>query len=328
MFGVDVEKNGATASHVFRGLVKVEVIGVAVNRREAVLRENESALIEVDGVKGARLITEGLKVDPMKFVLRIPSPESARGSRAYEDLVLSLRPAVYYRMERPSNEKFRNLVEDFGGGNHHGRMFFSGASDEAYVPGHWGDALNFRGPDSGDGVIVDDYPKATDDHLTVSAWVLARSWMGVWPQISGNWGLKPGQFHFGLYKSDYDLAVKIMQRNGELLEVREQKQRFPLGIWQHVAFVVDKTELRLYRNGEKVASAKCHGLQPDPPMKSLAIGCKTDDSGEAVWGKHWYGLIDELAVFNKALSDEEIFRLFEGQPSPTKKRKEVEYMGD
>ncbi len=51
-----------TASHVFRGdQSKVEVIGVAVNRREAVFpRENESALVEVDGVKGTRLTTEGL----------------------------------------------------------------------------------------------------------------------------------------------------------------------------------------------------------------------------------------------------------------------------
>ena len=160
---------------------------------------------------------------------------------------------------------------------------------------------------------MDDFPKATDDHLTVSAWVMASRWVCDWPQIVGNWGFVPGQFHFGLFERDYDLAVKIMQRNGELLVVREENPRFPLGVWQHVAFVVDGTELRLYRNGREVATGQCRGLRPNSPIHSLGIGCKTTTSGDTISGKNWHGSIDELALFNRALSAEEIRRLYEGK---------------
>jgi len=33
--------------------------------------------------------------------LEMPSPKSVRDSEAYAELVLSLEPVVYYRMERP-----------------------------------------------------------------------------------------------------------------------------------------------------------------------------------------------------------------------------------
>ena len=39
------------------------------------------------------------------------------------------------------------------------------------VAGRFGRAIFFRGPGVGDYVLVPNYPKATNDQLTVSAWV-------------------------------------------------------------------------------------------------------------------------------------------------------------
>ena len=53
---------------------------------------------------------------------RDAAAKSRRDSQAYAELVLSLRPAVYYRMERPDGEKDRYVVLDSAPGGHHGEL--------------------------------------------------------------------------------------------------------------------------------------------------------------------------------------------------------------
>jgi hypothetical protein len=80
-----------------------------------------------------------------------------------------------------------------------------------------------------------------------------------------------------------------------------------------VAFVADGQTLRLYRNGEEVSSAPYKGLVRDPRIKALAIGTKLDLSGEEpdhVDFNMWDGRLDELAIFNHALSPGEIRELY------------------
>ena len=96
-------------------------------------------------------------------------------------------------------------------------------------------------------------------------------------------------------------------------EVREGESRpFPLGVWQHVALVVGDPPAHLYHNGLEVASQPVAGILPQPRVASLGIGCKTNSAGTDVeLGKpcFWLGRIDELALFNRALSVAEIQRL-------------------
>ena len=138
--------------------------------------------------------------------------------------------------------------------------------------------------------------------------------------IAANWGHYnaaggdcTGQFHFGLFQEDGDLGARIIQRNGQWTEVREGESRpFPLGVWQHVALVVGGSAAHLYHNGLEVASQPVAGILPQPRVASLGIGCKTNSAGTDVeLGKpcFWLGRIDELALFNRALSVAEIQRL-------------------
>ena len=76
-----------------------------------------------------------------------------------------------------------------------------------------------------------------------------------------------------------------------------------------MAGVLDKSVLRLYRNGVEVASGPCNGLLANPAYSGLNIGSKTDDGDEGPSGFFWHGRIDELAIFNRALSAAEILRL-------------------
>jgi hypothetical protein len=255
--------------------------------------------------------------------------QRAVDSQAYAKLVLSLRPAAYYRMEQPSSEKDRFVVFDSAPGGHHGELRLANEyGGSPYRPGRFGEGLWLRGPEVRDRVIVPDYPKTTNDRLTVSAWVMATGRPG-WAMIASNWGMRHdgrddvGQFLLSLYRQDGDLTARAMQRNGPWAEVREGASRpIPMFVWQHVAMVADGTTLRLYRNGKLVASSPCAGVLPQSPVAGLGIGCRTDSAGTGAnpdsppGYDYWQGWIDELAIFNQALSVGQIEQLYLGKPAP------------
>ena len=303
-FGVEVGENGNTTSHVFRGSVKVEVIGVAAGKREAVLRENESALVEVNGLDSPRLITGGLKVDQTKFVLQMPFPESARESRAYEDLVLSMRPAVYYRMERPSNVKFRNLVADSGGGNHHGRMFFgmhptrptfrdAGAMRSNSAAG--------RRRRCNRGRLSQSHRRSFDR----SAWVMASGGCVIGRKSSAIGGSSPANSISDCSSGITIWPSRLCNATASCWSSAKKTPGF--------RSASGNTWLS-WLTGRSCGSIAMAGKWPrgnagdcaNSPIHSLGIGCKTTTSGDTISGKNWHGSIDELALFNRALSAEEI----------------------
>jgi hypothetical protein len=80
-----------------------------------------------------------------------------------------------------------------------------------------------------------------------------------------------------------------------------------------VAFVADGEKLRLYRNGREVDAQPYHKLHRDPRIKALAIGTKLNLIGTAPEERDynmWDGRLDELAIFNHALSSEQIRKLY------------------
>ena len=86
-----------------------------------------------------------------------------------------------------------------------------------------------------------------------------------------------------------------------------------VGEWQHVAFVADGEFVRLFRNGAEVARERYEGLA-EPTFKALGIGIKLPGSNplrQQGSAGYWDGRIDELAVFNRALSPLDIERLYQ-----------------
>jgi hypothetical protein len=72
-----------------------------------------------------------------------------------------------------------------------------------------------------------------------------------------------------------------------------------VNVWTHVALTYDGAMLRLYVNGVQVASgAQAGSLQT--PATPLRIG------GNVPYGEYFEGLIDEVRVYNRALSATEI----------------------
>ena len=96
----------------------------------------------------------------------------------------------------------------------------------------------------------------------------------------------------------------------------QENRPFPLYKWQHVALVADGSILRLYRNGIEVGTVNCDGVLKVPPIKHMVIGGQDgypQDLPEVMKPvKCWQGLIDELAIFYRALSAKQVRQLFDG----------------
>ena len=72
-----------------------------------------------------------------------------------------------------------------------------------------------------------------------------------------------------------------------------------LNTWSHLAATYDGTTIRLYVNGVEAGTAAGAGALPES-ANPLRIG------GNAVWGEYFKGRIDEVRIYNRALSAAEI----------------------
>ena len=73
----------------------------------------------------------------------------------------------------------------------------------------------------------------------------------------------------------------------------------PVNTWTHLAATYDGTTLRLFANGTQVGSAAMSGTLVKS-ANALSIG------GSLVWGEYFEGLIDEVRIYNRALTAAEI----------------------
>ena len=73
----------------------------------------------------------------------------------------------------------------------------------------------------------------------------------------------------------------------------------PLNAWTHVALTYDGTTMQLYVNGVLAASqARTGSIQAS--SNPLWIG------GNSPYGEYFQGLIDEIRIYNRALTQAEI----------------------
>ncbi len=295
-FGVNA---GAKSSevHVFRGEVLVKTGSTAEPQR---LIERQASRIDA-----ATRTPAGIDFAPEDFV-RTLEETATRYARQMRDF----QPVAYYRMRMMPDG---TTLKDVTSGQHDGRVI-RGRVGSPWAAGKVGSALRLHGVEAGTYAVVTDLPKATGGAISVCAWVLAESRPRS-ASIAKNWaedgGVNHGgQFHFGLWQDEGSLEVRVHDAQGNEIGVRENRP-LPLGEWQLVVFTLDGTTLRLYHNGTEVAATPCAGLSTVAPS-ALGIGVKLDATGrepERSAPGFWSGRIDELAIFHRALTADEIATL-------------------
>jgi hypothetical protein len=188
------------------------------------------------------------------------------------------------------DEASGTAVQDASGSGNHGTI--SGATR---VAGRTGRALSFDGID--DLVTIPD--SASLDlrtSLTMEAWVRPAALGTTWRTVA----LKEQSTDlvYGLYAANesgmpsshvYTNAHTMLAGNGALAA----------GTWSHLATTWDGSTLRLYVNGNQVASRAVSGTAAvsDRP---LYLG------GNRVWGEWFSGVIDDVRVYSRALTATEV----------------------
>lgn len=272
-------------------------------------------LADGDRVSGAQsnslMITGALLSDAGAYSVMASNPAGVASSLAAAVIVQPAALTNHLIAHWKLDETTGTLAEESTGLSQNGTLFGFPGDDSQWVTGIVQGSLSFSHPTNQNYVIASDYAKPTNT-MAVSAWVWADS-RAAQASIAKNYGRGiVGQFHFGLDNAER-LSNYLADDSGTLVSAFDTVP-LPLANWQHVAFVADGVQMRLYRNGVEVAvSAPYNGTLLTPPMVSLGIGVKTDDTGTMPSGKNpgfWHGKLDDLGIWNRALSADEIFGLY------------------
>jgi hypothetical protein len=161
--------------------------------------------------------------------------------------------------------------------------------------GRFGGALSFNG--TSNWVTVNDAASLDlTTGVTLEAWVNPAALGSVWRTVV----LKeqPGGLVYALYAN-----TDSSRPSGHVFTAAEHDTRGTAAVaantWTHVATTYEGTTLRMFVNGVQVSAAAVSGsIRVSTGV--LRIG------GNAVWGEHFSGLIDEVRIYNRALSAAEI----------------------
>jgi hypothetical protein len=190
------------------------------------------------------------------------------------------------------NENTGTTTADATGTGHIGTL--TGAVWAA--AGKTGSAVSFDGVD--DWVSVND---ANDLDLTTG--MTLEAW--VRPAALGGWNSVIMKEHgidtlaYGLYANDNAPYPTVTIRVGVLDYSAPGTAPVPIGQWTHLAATYDGATLRMYVNGVQVGSRAQTGNMV-VSTRALRFG------GNGVWGEYFNGLIDDVRIYNRALTATEI----------------------
>ena len=290
-FAVEVGEDQSSEIHVFKGEVEVQPKSSEADPVHLLTSDATRMEFESD-------VPMGIPLDNDRFLrsLHEPSQEHVRTIR-------QLDPSLYFRMGVPKDGiTVRDRVGDADG-----ELINRGADRPPFSPGKIGTSARFAGPSDGAYIRVPDYPKSTGA-LSGSCWVFAESRPRRATIASNGTPKNEGQFQLSLLRDTGKLRLQIFESAGAKSEVHSNSP-FPLSEWQHIAFSADGTTLRLYLNGEEISSTPC-GTVGETDVPSLFIGAKSSNRKNTA-DHFWHGRIDEFALFDHALTAENIQTIYQ-----------------
>ena len=163
--------------------------------------------------------------------------------------------------------------------------------------GKFGSALNFDGASSWVTVNDSDALDLTGA-MTLEAWAYPTVAPGTWTTIA----LKeapPGNLAYMMQANPSNHPIAYISTDTQGLQGVEGPQALSLNTWTHLAATYDGATLRLYVNGTVVATQALSG-------NILTSGGPLRIGGNSIWGEYFVGTIDEVRIYNRALSQPEI----------------------
>ena len=193
--------------------------------------------------------------------------------------------------------KFDGNVLDYGFGNdgtNTGSIFVSGKVNQG---------LKFDGVD--DYVNINDNPSLNPiSTMTVFAWVNATEFNNNLATVVKKADANAG---YALEKKDGDNVLKFYVNIGGSWFDSGATSILSTNRWYNIIGTYDGANIKIYVNGVLNSTGAASG-NIKASSNSLAIG--RDSSNPDDTFRHWKGVIDEVAIYNKALSDWEVLQLY------------------
>jgi len=160
--------------------------------------------------------------------------------------------------------------------------------------GKYGNALSFNGTNAR--VNVND-----SNSLDLTTGMTVEGW--VKPTVVSSYRTlvvkeRPGDLAYGLYANVAGNHPEAQVATGGQ-RVLEGTSAIPANTWTHIAATYDGSNLRIYVNGTQVSSLAATGTITTS-TSPLRIG------GNAIWSEWFSGLIDEVRIYNRALTAAQI----------------------
>jgi phosphodiesterase/alkaline phosphatase D-like protein len=184
----------------------------------------------------------------------------------------------------------------------------------SFASGHLGNAVAFDGND--------DYVDAgsfdiTGQELTISTWINPAQFTGKYRdnRILAKATSDAEQDHYwmlsGIKQGDDTVLRFRLKTDGDTTTLVANTGNIPLNQWSHAVARYDGSTMTLYLNGQEVGStAKSGELSTDA---NVGINIGRNPSGYGPWN----GMIDDVRIYSRALTAQEIQDLFDGTTDTT-----------
>ena len=180
-------------------------------------------------------------------------------------------------------------------------------TDISFADGKVGQAFSFNGTSSH--FEIPESPALNvgeGEGLTVMAWIKPAKVNGIYNVIE--WSDYLCAFEIGQNPSDQGILVaSILDSNRNNHFLRSGCGTIVANVFQHVAVTYDKASGigTLYVNGTIVAQSQLGRYIP-LTKGDLRLGNRPSNPGDATFNRFFCGLMDEVAIYNRALSASEI----------------------
>ena len=204
-----------------------------------------------------------------------------------------------------------NVVKDSSGNDNDGIIY--GA---IWVDGKFGKALYFDGQD--DYVEVPDSSSLNPtEQIAIESWYKPLSFMGAGnePIVDKSYtSHNPPYYQYLLgvtgdgypnVPASFSFSSSI---NNQAISTHTGQGFWKIGQWYHIIGIYDSTSVKLYVNGELISSKPASGALNNFGTK-LRIGTYVN------FNAFLHGTIDEIRIYNRALSPEEVKQHYESGPT-------------
>lgn len=286
-FSIDVE-GGASEVHVFDGLVRVHP--------NAPDRRNDARPVDLRASQAVRISDgavepEGILIATDRFIRNFDEPRLN-----YARVIKRLSPLAFYRM--PIRD--RGLVSEPP--KHSGIVLTGQGKRPPHARGVFvGGSLRVGADSTGRGARIDSPPAMKTGKFSLVGFVYLDGPPDV-SVVASNFDGSEGSFGLSL-RGDGTLQATIRHRDGEESTIGSGAA-LPQRTWRHFVVTANGERLTFYEDGELIASEPCTALAN---AESATVWFGTDPAGTRVWN----GRIDEVALFDRAISGDEIAMLYE-----------------